>query len=59
MKNTMRAVVVDKPGAQAYIAHDLPVPEPGEGQVLVKSIYTAINPVYAPSPLPSLPSNIN
>lgn len=54
MKNTMRAVVVKELGAQAHVAHDLPIPEPGEGQVLVKSIYTAINPVYASFPSSSL-----
>jgi NADPH:quinone reductase-like Zn-dependent oxidoreductase len=41
----MKAVLVKEVGAAAVV-DELEVPEPAEDQVLVKSIYTAINPVY-------------
>ena len=41
----MKGITVEKVGAELKVA-DLPVPEPGEDQILVKSIFTAINPVY-------------
>lgn len=47
MTKTMKAVRVEQPGARPYVANDAPIPEPEEGQILVKSVFTAINPVYA------------
>lgn len=41
----MKGIVVEKQGAPAKVTEGLEVPEPGEGQVLVKSVYTATNPV--------------
>lgn len=43
----MKAVVVEKQGAAPDVRADLEVPEPGEGQVLVRTVYTAVNPVDA------------
>ncbi|KAL8965364.1 MAG: hypothetical protein Q9197_006552 [Variospora fuerteventurae] len=45
MAKTMTGVVIEGVGSPYKVVHDLEVPEPGEGQVLVKSIATAINPV--------------
>jgi NADPH:quinone reductase-like Zn-dependent oxidoreductase len=42
----MRGVIVKDIGATATVVVDLEIPELAEDQVLVKSIYTAINPVY-------------
>lgn len=39
----MRAVVQDKPGGALYIK-DIPTPEPGPGEVLVKMNYAPVNP---------------
>jgi len=41
----MKAITVASPGS-ALILSELPVPEPADDQILVKVIYTAINPVY-------------
>ena len=41
----MKGVIVEKAGAPYKVVDNLEVPEPGEHQVLVKSIATAINPV--------------
>ena len=41
----MKAFVVKEPAATGTVVDDVPVPEPSDEQVLVKSIYTAINPV--------------
>jgi NADPH:quinone reductase-like Zn-dependent oxidoreductase len=41
----MKGVALKSPGAPAEVVDDLAVPEPGDDQVLVKSIYAAINPV--------------
>ena len=48
MTNSMRAIRVDQPGAQPYVANDVSIPEPEEGQILLRAVFTAINPVYAP-----------
>ena len=42
---TMKGVVTESVGAPYKVVDNLKVPEPGEHQVLVKSIATAINPV--------------
>ncbi|KAH7082483.1 chaperonin 10-like protein [Paraphoma chrysanthemicola] len=41
----MKAITVAQPGAAPQVTSDIPTPSPGEGQVLVKTLYTAINPV--------------
>lgn len=43
----MKGVIVDAVGAPYKIVENLEKPKPGAGQILVKSITTAINPVYA------------
>lgn len=45
----MKGVVVKEIGGPAVVVDDLEIPEPDEGQVLVKSLYAALNPVYASS----------
>ncbi|KAF2476924.1 GroES-like protein [Lindgomyces ingoldianus] len=40
----MRGVTVEKPGAKLEVRSDLEVPEPSDTQILIKSIYAAINP---------------
>jgi NADPH:quinone reductase-like Zn-dependent oxidoreductase len=43
----MKGIGVEKAGATAVVLDNLETPEPADDQVLVKSIYTAINPVYS------------
>ncbi|KIV90815.1 hypothetical protein PV10_05422 [Exophiala mesophila] len=43
----MKGVVFEQVGANPKLVHDLEVPSPGPGQVLVKPIWMAINPVDA------------
>jgi len=48
----MKGVAFDKIGAAPAILDNLETPEPADDQILIKSIYTAINPVYiSPSSL--------
>lgn len=60
----MKAVILSQPGATPEVRDDIDVPEPGEGEILVKTIYTAINPVYtfspscSPFPDPTFHSNL-
>lgn len=42
----MKAVTISEPGATPHVNTDIDTPIPGEGQILVKLTYTAINPVY-------------
>ena len=42
----MKGITVAKPGAAPEVSTDLKVPELSDDQILVKSIYTAVNPVY-------------
>lgn len=50
--DTMKGITVKQQGTAPEIADDLGLPEPSEHQILVKSIYTAINPVYLfPTPI--------
>jgi len=42
----MKGIICEKPGAPFQVVDNLEVPEPAAGQILVKSIYAAINPVY-------------
>ena len=42
----MKGVAFAAVGAEPKVVDDLEVPTPGPGQVLVKSLWTAINPVY-------------
>lgn len=41
----MKGVAVDKAGETFKVVDNLEKPEPGPDQILVKSLYTAINPV--------------
>lgn len=41
----MKGVIAEKQGAPWTVTDSLEVPEPSADQILVKSIYTAINPV--------------
>lgn len=41
----MKGIVFENVGAEPKLVHDLQVPSPGPGQVLVKPIWMAINPV--------------
>ena len=43
----MKGVIVEAAGAPWKVVDNLEVPKPAADQVLVKSIATAINPVYA------------
>lgn len=45
----MKAVLIPQVGAAPEIGN-VDVPEPGEGEILVKAVYTAVNPVYVPFP---------
>jgi NADPH-dependent curcumin reductase CurA len=42
----MEAITISHPSAQPQVSSNVALPEPGDGQILVKTIYTAINPVY-------------
>jgi NADPH:quinone reductase-like Zn-dependent oxidoreductase len=44
---TMKGVVFSSIGAEPQVVDNLPIPNPSDGQVLVKSLWTAINPVDA------------
>ncbi|KIW00765.1 uncharacterized protein PV09_07746 [Verruconis gallopava] len=41
----MKAVIVKEMGSEATVVDDFEIPVPGDDQILVQSIYTAINPV--------------
>ena len=43
---TMKGVIVEAVGSPYKVVEDLKTPDPTDGQILVKSIATAINPVY-------------
>ena len=43
----MKGVIVEAAGAPWKVVDNLEVPKPASDQILVKSIATAINPVYA------------
>jgi len=51
---TMKGLTISSPGAPPSISCSIPIPEPGEGQILVKTSYAAINPMY-----PRLPTIIS
>ena len=42
----MKAIVVPSQGSPMEVWDNLELPEPGDDQILVKSVYAAINPVY-------------
>jgi NADPH:quinone reductase-like Zn-dependent oxidoreductase len=42
----MKGVIFEKQGAEPKVVDDLEKPSPGPEQLLVKSIWTAINPVW-------------
>jgi Zn-dependent alcohol dehydrogenase len=50
----MKGAVVPNQGAPMEIRDNLDVPKPGDNQILVKSVYAAINPVYVLRPNPTL-----
>lgn len=41
----MRGVIVEQVGGEVVIVDSLERPSPGPGQVLVKSLWTAMNPM--------------
>ena len=45
MNFKMKAVIITEVGAAPKVVDDLEKPTPADGQVLVKSLWTAINPV--------------
>jgi hypothetical protein len=45
MSETMKGVILSKVGGSYEIVSNLEKPKPGPGQILVRSIVTAINPV--------------
>jgi hypothetical protein len=48
---TMKGVIFESQGADPKVVDDLEKPSPGPDQLLVKPIWSAINPVYARRPL--------
>jgi NADPH:quinone reductase-like Zn-dependent oxidoreductase len=42
----MKGIIAENMGAPLQVTDDLELPEPSANQILIKSIYTAINPVY-------------
>lgn len=48
----MKGLTLAKPGAPYELVSDIDKPTPGPKQVLVKSLYTGINPVYGSQILP-------
>ena len=44
---TQSGLIIEKPGDPFQVASDLPRPTPGPKQALVKSLFVAINPMYA------------
>jgi len=47
MAATMKGVIVPQAGGDYKIVDNIEKPKPGPHQILVKSLVTAINPVYA------------
>jgi hypothetical protein len=45
---TQHGLIIEKPGAPFKVVDSLERPTPGRKQALVKSLFVAINPVYAP-----------
>ena len=43
---TMKGILLDKVGGEYHLEDTIEKPTPGRKQVLVKSLVTAINPVY-------------
>jgi NADPH-dependent curcumin reductase CurA len=42
----MKGIIAEHKEAPLQVTDDLELPEPSANQILIKSIYTAINPVY-------------
>lgn len=42
----MKGVIFENAGAEPKVVDNLEKPKPSPDQILVKSLYTAINPVY-------------
>jgi NADPH:quinone reductase-like Zn-dependent oxidoreductase len=51
MANTMKGILLDKVGGDFVLADTIEKPTPGRKQILVKSLVTAINPVYVFPPV--------
>jgi len=59
MAATMKGVIVAQAGGDYKIVDNIEKPKPGPHQILVKSLITAINPVYAEYSFLSLSSFLN
>jgi NADPH:quinone reductase-like Zn-dependent oxidoreductase len=46
----MKAAVCDGVGQPLHVVDDYPKPSPGPDELLVKSLYLSMNPVYVKSP---------
>ena len=44
----MKGVIIREANAEPIVTDSLERPKPGRGQVLVKSLYVGLNPVYVP-----------
>lgn len=44
--SNMKGIVVEKPGAPFRVVENVEKPKPAADQILVKSVITAINPVF-------------
>ena len=42
----MKGILLDKVGGEYYLTDSVEKPSPGKKQILVRSLVTAINPVY-------------
>lgn len=51
----MKGVILKAAGAEFEVVNDIEKPKPGPDQLLVKSIATAINPVYVLLSVPRAP----
>ena len=51
----MKGIIAEHKEAPLQVTDDLELPEPSVNQILIKSIYTAINPVYVLSVFPDVP----
>lgn len=51
----MKGIIVEHKEASLQVTDDLELPAPSKNQILIKSIYTAINPVYGLPVFPEVP----
>lgn len=45
LKKAMKGIIFPSQGAEPKVVEDLKKPSPGPDQILVKSVYVAVNPV--------------